>query len=153
MFPIKAFTYVIDGMGMDFKMIRYFSWTYVLVKKFSYFKNIISREFGSSYPFPKSMSFFPNRIQFIFESCSKKKVRRVNANLIITAMQDEQSFRDFSIMKNPRITMRKDAFPFVRKLAVFITSEYATFPNPTIRGFSDVLKESFFGLFSHEAIV
>lgn len=112
----------------------------------------------SSYVVPRkfftSSVIFSTRISFLFVSiiriffrCAKPKVRRFNANCIITFMTNTKSFWDrFFVLHNPRSSVSGNKCSLVRKFSISSLG-YIAYPIPTDFCFFNLTPESFFEFF------
>lgn len=72
--------------------------------KLSRLNNIVRREFVTSHSLTKGFAHpaFLRSVAGIVLACAKEKMSRIHTRAIIAPMANEQSFRDFPIVKPPR---------------------------------------------------
>lgn len=119
MAPASFVNYILDTPNRDLVSMRYF-FKGSLWAKFSYFNDLFFNKYVASIKLAlkECLSIFRVSILHIFLVCSYEKMLRVNAFPVVTFMQYMKTFRNFSIMPNPRESMGFNGFSFMGDSAV-----------------------------------
>lgn len=88
-----------------------------------------------------------NFIFYVFEHCSKPKVRWINTSRDVAFMKHEKSVRDIPVMNDPGVSMGSDVSFSVPEIPIKVASRNSSRPEPTPFGLVHMLPKSLYRLF------